>query len=591
MSRLPVVGGDVDDWGGILTDFLSVSLNADGSLKGDSLFMHKAGAETATGGKLFTGGLSPDTLIISVKQQGAVGDGASATADTAAFTAAINAINASANGGVIIVETPPSTYNITSALPAFTKPVSILGGIQGINVNGTMVTFGAGLTGLDFTAANAAGSRTLGLRLKSLSTGLGTDDGIRLGSRTTVDYCQIEGFGRDGLNADSSGTVNCNTCGGIGTRVVGNWRHGIFIKGPNSNVHVWNRLEAFNNKAWGIFNVGLYNNTFINPLCDGNGATSLRTPLSVADAVFNGTTTVTSATAAFATTDVGAVLLDNASGTLVPAPTTLTQNGDTTVAARVSATQITMSQAAVGSGSGKSLWIVAPGAIYDASGGSTYINPYVEGPHNGNWVCLNGKYTDWQGDASAVIPITDATHFVAPNYWNFYQRVSGIGRMLGAQLYQAFQGDQVSTPTTQWALGPGGGSQSWGNFTLFDYISGQRYFEASGSLVGIGLLGATPVANKVTVNADVDVATVGKGLQVKEGTNAKMGVATLVGGTVTVANTSVTTNSRIFLTCQTPGGTPGFLRVSARTAGTSFTILSSSGTDTSVVAWLIMEPG
>jgi hypothetical protein len=53
----------------------------------------------------------------------------------------------------------------------------------------------------------------------------------------------------------------------------------------------------------------------------------------------------------------------------------------------------------------------------------------------------------------------------------------------------------------------------------------------------------------------------------------------------------VTANSRIFLTCQTPGGTPGFLRVSARTAGTSFTILSSSGTDTSVVAWEIFEPG
>jgi hypothetical protein len=42
--------------------------------------------------------------------------------------------------------------------------------------------------------------------------------------------------------------------------------------------------------------------------------------------------------------------------------------------------------------------------------------------------------------------------------------------------------------------------------------------------------------------------------------------------------------------CQTPGGTPGFLRVSARTAATSFTILSSSGTDTSVVAWLLVEP-
>jgi hypothetical protein len=69
-----------------------------------------------------------------------------------------------------------------------------------------------------------------------------------------------------------------------------------------------------------------------------------------------------------------------------------------------------------------------------------------------------------------------------------------------------------------------------------------------------------------------------------------MGRATLAAGTVTVNTTAVTANSEIFLTCQTPGGTPGFLRVSARTAGTSFTITSSSSTDTSVVAWMIVEP-
>lgn len=89
-------------------------------------------------------------------------------------------------------------------------------------------------------------------------------------------------------------------------------------------------------------------------------------------------------------------------------------------------------------------------------------------------------------------------------------------------------------------------------------------------------------------NLVADVA--GKGLIVREGTNARMGRSTLVAGTVVVANTSVTANTEIFLTCQTPGGTPGFLRVSARTAATSFTILSSSGTDTSVVAWLLLEP-
>ena len=88
---------------------------------------------------------------------------------------------------------------------------------------------------------------------------------------------------------------------------------------------------------------------------------------------------------------------------------------------------------------------------------------------------------------------------------------------------------------------------------------------------------------------NVLISTLGKGLQVKTGTNSKIGTAVLVAGTVTVANTSVTANSRIFLTGNTDGGTPGWLRVSAKTVGTSFVITSSSGTDTSTVAWFIVE--
>ncbi len=88
---------------------------------------------------------------------------------------------------------------------------------------------------------------------------------------------------------------------------------------------------------------------------------------------------------------------------------------------------------------------------------------------------------------------------------------------------------------------------------------------------------------------NVLISTIGKGVQVKTGTNAKIGIAVLVGGAVTVANTSVTANSRIFVTSNTDGGTPGWLRVSAKVNATSFTITSSSATDTSTVAWEIIE--
>lgn len=98
-------------------------------------------------------------------------------------------------------------------------------------------------------------------------------------------------------------------------------------------------------------------------------------------------------------------------------------------------------------------------------------------------------------------------------------------------------------------------------------------------------------SGNTTVAGNLDVGTAGKGLRVKEGSNAKQGTAVLVAGSKAVSNTSVTASSRIFLTSQADGGTPGWLRVSARTAGTSFTISSSSATDTSTVAYQIFEPG
>ncbi|HLF15635.1 MAG TPA: hypothetical protein VI932_12180, partial [Bacteroidota bacterium] len=86
------------------------------------------------------------------------------------------------------------------------------------------------------------------------------------------------------------------------------------------------------------------------------------------------------------------------------------------------------------------------------------------------------------------------------------------------------------------------------------------------------------------------VSTAGKGLNVKEGANARMGTATLAGGIATVSTTAVTATSRIFVLSQTDGGTPGFLRVTTITAATSFVITSSNALDTSTVAWIIFDP-
>lgn len=92
---------------------------------------------------------------------------------------------------------------------------------------------------------------------------------------------------------------------------------------------------------------------------------------------------------------------------------------------------------------------------------------------------------------------------------------------------------------------------------------------------------------------DVDAATSVEAAALKvvnTGTDATMGRAVLVAGTKVVTTSAVTASSNIFLTTNVPGGTPGWLQVSARSAGTSFTILSSAGADTSTVSWLIVEP-
>jgi hypothetical protein len=105
--------------------------------------------------------------------------------------------------------------------------------------------------------------------------------------------------------------------------------------------------------------------------------------------------------------------------------------------------------------------------------------------------------------------------------------------------------------------------------------------------------GFVQTLGQLLANQSLDISGAGSGVKVAEGANAEQGTATLVAGTVTVANTSVTANSRIMLTNQALAGVgvPFALGVTARVPGTSFTITSSSPLDTSLIAYEIFEPG
>lgn len=109
----------------------------------------------------------------------------------------------------------------------------------------------------------------------------------------------------------------------------------------------------------------------------------------------------------------------------------------------------------------------------------------------------------------------------------------------------------------------------------------------AGGVVSGGNLNAGDIL--LTLNNGTGTGDNGR-LRISSGANKPTGTAVLVGGTVTINHNAVSANSQIFLTSQIDGGTVGFLRVSARVAGTSFTVTSSSGTDTSTIAYLIIEP-
>ena len=113
----------------------------------------------------------------------------------------------------------------------------------------------------------------------------------------------------------------------------------------------------------------------------------------------------------------------------------------------------------------------------------------------------------------------------------------------------------------------------------------------SAAILSLSDAGALSVPSFSTTGS-VAVTSVGSGLKVAEGANAKQLLSgALAAGTLTIANTSVTASSRILCTRQ-PGGTnPGAAMVTAITAATSFVVTSTNAADTGPVACQIFEPG
>jgi hypothetical protein len=129
---------------------------------------------------------------------------------------------------------------------------------------------------------------------------------------------------------------------------------------------------------------------------------------------------------------------------------------------------------------------------------------------------------------------------------------------------------------------------AWGNYLSFSTT-------ANTTTTRTERLRITDAGDVKVQSGQLSVETAGKGLSIKEGANAKMGITgtfpTGSPNTVTVSTTAVTANSRIFLTAQSdPAGVNAAMTIASVTAGTSFDIRASNTAFNGTVAWMIVEP-
>jgi hypothetical protein len=113
-----------------------------------------------------------------------------------------------------------------------------------------------------------------------------------------------------------------------------------------------------------------------------------------------------------------------------------------------------------------------------------------------------------------------------------------------------------------------------------------------GDVITVTHSGSTPSAATVkvstTIIGNLIFSTAGNGVQIKEGTNARMGRSTLASGQKIVSNNSITSNTRFILTHSSTFGTLGHLYISSQNS-IYFIIKSSSTSDESVVDWILVE--
>lgn len=124
------------------------------------------------------------------------------------------------------------------------------------------------------------------------------------------------------------------------------------------------------------------------------------------------------------------------------------------------------------------------------------------------------------------------------------------------------------------------------------YLTGARAITPSPSTLNssgdLHIVGTLISDSTSLLKGNVTIDT-GIPLSIKSGTDQRAGNTTLVGGTKTVNNSTVTANTIVMVSRKTAGGTLGTSFTYTVSAGVSFTITSGNPLDTSVVSYLLVE--
>lgn len=138
-------------------------------------------------------------------------------------------------------------------------------------------------------------------------------------------------------------------------------------------------------------------------------------------------------------------------------------------------------------------------------------------------------------------------------------------------------GTDVAGQSVLWHSGQGTGTGT----------GGSHLFQVSAPAATSGVVNV--LATRLTLNTtDLTMATAVR-LAVATGANQRAGNATLIAGSVTVANTTVTANTIVLYSRKTSGGTIGTAMTYTVSAATSFTLTSDSALDTSTFSYFLIE--